>query len=46
MSYRNTFDHLGNPVYQSAEKDWQHRVIRWGTVITIAACAAIMLWGR
>ena len=46
MTYRQTFDRLGNPVGTDDKPGLQHRIIRWAAVITIAASLAIMLWGR
>ena len=46
MTYRQTFDHLGNPVYRPAKPDLQHRIIRWASVVTIVISLGIMLWGR
>lgn len=45
MTYRQAFDRLGNPVYRR-QRDWQHRVIRWASAITAAACMGIAIWGR
>jgi hypothetical protein len=46
MTYRQTFDHLGNPVARPAKPGLQHRIIRWASAITIVACLGIMVWGR
>lgn len=45
MTSRHQLDNLGNPVYRPTP-DWQHRLIRWASVITIAACLGILVWGR
>lgn len=39
------FDRFGNPVYRPTP-DWQHRLVRWTSVITIALCVVILLWVR
>lgn len=39
------FDHLGNPVYRPTP-DWQQRLIRLATAVTIVACIGILLWVR
>ena len=44
MSYHQQFDRLGNPVYRSAKPDWQQRVIRWASMITIVVCLGILAW--
>lgn len=46
MSDQHHFDRLSNPLYRSAKPGVQHRIIRWASVITIAACLGIMAWGR
>ena len=46
MNYHQQFDRLGNPVCQPAKPGLQHRIIRWASAITIAACLGILVWGR
>lgn len=46
MTYRQTFDRLGNPVYRRVKPDLQHRIIRWAGCTTIVICIGILLWGR
>ena len=46
MTYRRAFDHLGNPVQAQDRPDWQHKLIQRAAWVTVAVCAAIMLWGR
>ncbi len=46
MTYRQGFDHLGNPVAKPCKPDWQHRLIRRASWTVVAACIAIMVWGR
>ncbi|MDH4449906.1 MAG: hypothetical protein QE265_04850 [Rhodoferax sp.] len=46
MNYHQTFDRLGNPVARPTKPDWQHRVIRWASGITIVVSLFILVWGR
>jgi hypothetical protein len=46
MTYQQAFDRHGNPVARPAKPDWQHRVIRWASVVTGVVCLAIYVWGR
>lgn len=46
MTYRQAFDRLGNPIAAPHRPDWQHKLIQRAAWATVAACVAIMLWGR
>ena len=46
MNGEQHVDCFGNPVYRPAKPGLQHRIIRLASVVTIAACLGIMLWGR
>lgn len=39
MTYRQTFDHLGNPVYRRARSPLGHRVAQ---ALGLAACLALL----
>lgn len=45
MTYQHGFDRLGNQV-KPPKPDWQHRLIQRAALITIVACAAMLVWGR
>lgn len=46
MTYRQTFDHLGNPIAQPEPADWQHKLIQRAAWTTAAICAAMLIWLR
>ena len=46
MNGEQHVDQFGNPVYRPAKPGLQHRIIRLASVVTIAACLGIMVWGR
>jgi len=45
MTYQESFDHLGNQI-EPPKPDWQHKLIRTASVITIVVCLFILVWGR
>ena len=45
MTYRQGFDHLGNPV-PPPKSDWQHRLIQRASWATVVVCIGIMVWVR
>lgn len=45
MTYHQTFDRLGNPVARPAKPSPAHRLVRVVSVITIALCFGVLVWG-
>lgn len=45
MTYHQTFDRLGNPVAQSTKPTLPHRLVRAASVITMAVCFGLLVWG-
>ncbi|MBC7619106.1 MAG: hypothetical protein H7293_08985 [Candidatus Saccharibacteria bacterium] len=43
MTYRQTFDHLGNPVAQPTRPDWQHRTIQVACIVLVVVFVLMLI---
>lgn len=46
MTYRQLFDHLGNPVAKPARQHIGHRIIQTASVICMLVMLAVLYGGR
>jgi hypothetical protein len=46
MTYRQTFDHLGNPVTRPSGTPLGHRIVQWASLIVSIVLLAMLYRGQ